>query len=95
MKGQENEPGTNIYQLETAISSGDVKTAQTIVAHLAKQKASVKIELIHKEPIDIEYRSVLISVLSFLLVSSCIQSRVWSRCLLPGHVGQVSSIIAP
>ncbi|GAB1602048.1 -type and C3HC4-type zinc finger-containing 1 isoform X1 [Argonauta hians] len=55
MRGQENEPGNNMLQLESAIASGDVKGAQAMVALLAKQKAAVKIELLHKEPVDTEY----------------------------------------
>ncbi|XP_014785078.1 ranBP-type and C3HC4-type zinc finger-containing protein 1 isoform X2 [Octopus bimaculoides] len=62
MKGQENEPGACILQLETAITSGDVKTSQTLVAYLARQKTSVKIELLHKEPIDTEYRFFSIKI---------------------------------
>ena len=55
MKGLETTAENTIQQLEQAVSMGDVKNAQALVAILAKQKQSIKIELMPKLPGDNGY----------------------------------------
>lgn len=55
MKGLETTTENIIQQLENAISSGDVKNAQALVAILAKQKQLMKIDLIPRITADSGY----------------------------------------